>query len=105
MLYAQQNQLQPAAGYLQKAIELHPAYPEALNNLGIVFVRLQNYAKAEEQFKTGIKLAPNNDQSYLNLARLYAMQNDRDKAREVLEELLRIQPQNPGAKQALDILR
>jgi Flp pilus assembly protein TadD len=66
---------------------------------------LQNYEKAEEQFKTGIKLAPNNDQSYLNLARLYAMRSDRDKAREVLEELLRIQPQNPGAKQALDILR
>ncbi len=105
MLYAQQNQLQRAAGYLQRAIEIHPEYPEALNNLGIIFVRLQNYAKAEEQFKTGIRLVPNNDQSYLNLARLYAMQNDRERAREVLQKLLLVQPQNAGAKQALDVLR
>ena len=42
--------------YLQKAIEIRPDYPEALNNLGIIFVRLQNYEKAEEQFKTGIRL-------------------------------------------------
>jgi Flp pilus assembly protein TadD/peroxiredoxin len=105
MLYAQQDQLQRAAGYLQKAIELRPGYPEALNNLGIVFVRLQDYEKAEEQFKTGIRLAPNNDQSYLNLARLYAMRSDREKAREVLQELLSVQPQNSGARQALDVLR
>lgn len=105
MLYAQQNQLPRAAGYLQKAITIHPAYPEALNNLGIIFVRLQNYDKAEEQFKTGIKLVPNNDQSYLNLARLYAMQSDREKAREVLQQLLNVQPQNQGAKQALEVLR
>ncbi len=90
---------------MQKAIELRPEYPEALNNLGIIFVRLQDYEKAEEQFKTGIRLAPNNDQSYLNLARLYAMRSDREKAREVLQELLSVQPQNSGARQALDVLR
>jgi Flp pilus assembly protein TadD/peroxiredoxin len=105
MLYAQQNQLPTAAGYLQKAISLRPAYPEALNNLGIIFVRLQNYGKAEEQFKTGIKLAPNNDQSYLNLARLYAIQAEKEKAKLVLQELLAVQPQNPAAKQALEVLR
>jgi Flp pilus assembly protein TadD len=66
---------------------------------------LQDYEKAAEQFKTGIRLAPNNDQSYLNLARLYAMRSDREKAREVLQELLRVQPQNAGARQALDLLR
>jgi Flp pilus assembly protein TadD len=105
MLHAQQNQLQPAADYLQKAIELRPGYPEALNNLGIIFVRLQYYEKAEEQFKTGIRLAPTNDQSYLNLARLYAMRSDNERARDVLQELLRVQPENPDARQALDVLR
>ena len=104
MLYAQQNQVQRAADYLQKAIDLRPEYPEALNNLGILFVRAQNYSKAEEQFKTGIRLVPNFDQSYLNLARLYIMRSDREKAREVLQQLLQIQPQNPGARQALEML-
>jgi tetratricopeptide (TPR) repeat protein len=57
-----------------------------------------------EQFKTCIRIVPSFDQSYLNLARLYALQNDREKAKEVLQELLRIQPQNSNAKEALEAL-
>ena len=60
---------------------------------------------AEAQFKTCIRVAPNFDQSYLNLARLYVMQNDKEKAREVLQELLRVQPQHRGAQQALEMLK
>ena len=70
-----------ASNYLHKAVELRSDYPEALNNLGVLFVREQNYAKAEEQFKTCIRLVPSFDQSYLNLARLYALQNDKEKAK------------------------
>ena len=81
--------------YLEKAIALRPDYAEALNNLGVLFVRGQNFARAEEQFKAGIRVAPQFDQPYLNLARLYAMQNDRQKAREVLLDLLRVQPVTP----------
>jgi Tfp pilus assembly protein PilF/peroxiredoxin len=105
MLYAQQGQVQRAAEYLQRAVELRPDYPEALNNLGVLFVHGQDYAKAEEQFKTCIRVAPSFDQSYLNLARLYALRNDKQQAREVLLELLRLQPQNPGARQALEMLQ
>jgi len=105
MLYAKQNQMQRAADYLGRAIDLRPDYPEALNNLGVLFVREQEYPKAEEQFKTGIRVAPNYDQSYLNLARLYAMRGDKEEARQVVQELLRLQPGNPGAKQALEMLQ
>src|ERR1035437_8623208 len=105
MLYAQQDRMQRAADYLQMAVDLRPDYPEALNNLGVLFVRGQDYSKAEEEFKTGIRVAPAYDQSYLNLARLYAMRSDKQKAREVLLELLRIQPQNPGATQAMEMLK
>jgi Flp pilus assembly protein TadD/peroxiredoxin len=105
MFYAQQNQIERASEYLKKAIELRPDYPEALNNLGVLFVREQEYAKAEEQFKTCIRVVPGFDQSYLNLARLYALRNDKEKAMAVLHDLLRIQPQNPGAAQALEMLK
>ena len=105
MLFAQQNRLQSASDYLQKAIDLRPDYPEALNNLGVLFVRSADYAKAEQQFKTGIRVAPNFDQSYLNLARLYGMRNEMEKARAVLGDLLRAQPQNAGAKRALEMLK
>jgi tetratricopeptide (TPR) repeat protein/peroxiredoxin len=104
MLYAQQGQMEQAADYLARAIEARPDYPEALNNLGVIFVRGQDYAKAEEQFKTCIRLAPNFDQSYLNLARLYAMRGDKQDARDVLQKLLAVEPQNAVAKQAIETL-
>jgi len=50
-------------------------------------------------------VAPDYDQFYLNLARVYAVQNELEKAREVLQELLRLQPKNAAAAQALEILR
>lgn len=105
MLYAQQDRPQLASDYLNKAIALKPDYPEALNNLGILLVRGQDYSKAEETFRTGIRVAPNYDQSYLNLARLFAMRGEMEDARKVLQELLRLQPANPAATQALGMLR
>jgi Flp pilus assembly protein TadD/peroxiredoxin len=105
MLYAQQNQTQNASDYLHKALVLRPQYPEALNNLGVLYVREQNYPAAEEQFRIGIRVAPKYDQSYLNLARLYAMRGDKEKGREVLEDLLRIQPQSSSAQQMLEGLK
>ena len=105
MLYAQQGQTQAAANYLQKAIDLRPSYPEALNNFGVLLVRDSNYADAESRFKACIQAAPKFDQPYLNLARLYVTENDKGKAREVLLQLLQVQPQHAGAQQALEMLK
>jgi len=105
MLNAQQEKMTAAAEYLRKAIALRPDYPEALNNLGVLFVRQKDYAEAEEQFKTCIRAVPGFDQSYLNLARVYVIQGDKAKARAALEDLLRLQPENPTAKQAIEILK
>ena len=49
MLYAQQNH--DAAGFRtisERALALRPDYPEALNNLGVLFVRTEDYAQAED---------------------------------------------------------
>ncbi len=47
MLYARQSQPQTALPYLEKAVSLRPDYPEALNNLGVLFVQEQRYPEAE----------------------------------------------------------
>ena len=86
-------------------MELRPDYPDALNNLGVLFVREQHYAEAEEQFKTCIRLVPDYDQAYLNLARVYVIQGNKDKAKEVLHALLQLQPQHKVAQQALEVLQ
>jgi Flp pilus assembly protein TadD len=83
---------------------LRPEYADALNNLGVLFVRQRRYSEAKERFETCIRVAPNFDQGYLNLARLYVLLSDKPKAREVLQALLQKQPEHKMAQQALEML-
>ena len=83
---------------------MRPDYPDALNNLGVLFVREHHNSEAEAQFKTCIRVAPNFDQAYLNLARLYEMLDDKPRAREVLQALLRLQPAHQMAQKELEML-
>jgi tetratricopeptide (TPR) repeat protein/peroxiredoxin len=105
MLYAQQDQAACAEQYLQRAVSLRPDYPDALNNLGVLLIREQRYSDAEAKFRTCIQANPNFDQAYLNLARLYVILNDKAKARETLQALLRQQPQHKMALQSLEMLK
>ena len=93
-----------AIGHFQAALKLKPNSAEAMNNLGVLLVRQRDYAQAEDQFKTCIRLVPSFDQSYINLARLYVVQNDKVKGIEILQQLLREQPENAEAKKALGML-
>ena len=83
---------------------VRPDYAEALNNLGILLVQQAHYSEAKQQFETCIQVAPSFDQAYLNLAKLYIVLNDKEKAREVLHTLLRQQPQHKLAQQTLEML-
>jgi TolA-binding protein len=56
---------------------------------------------AVKSFEECIRVAPDFDQAYLNLARVYALEGDRDKARAVLQALLNRHPDNALAKKAL----
>jgi TolA-binding protein len=68
-------------------------------------IREQRYSDAEAKFRTCIQANPNFDQAYLNLARLYVILNDKAKARETLQALLRQQPQHKMALQSLEMLK
>ena len=104
MLYARQNELQQASEYLEKAVRLRPDNADALNNLGVLLVRMQKYPAAKEKFELCIAVAPAFDQGYLNLARLYLLENEKEKAREVLKTLLRLHPEHKLAQQTLEMI-
>jgi tetratricopeptide (TPR) repeat protein len=76
-----------------------------LNNLGILYLRSGRRDEAMARFEECIRSAPEFDQAYLNLARVYAAEGTPDKARIVLEALLRQRPGNAQAQAALDQLR
>jgi hypothetical protein len=54
-----------------------------------------------KSFEECIRVAPDFDQAYLNLARVYALEADRHKSRAVLLALLSRHPDHAVAKKAL----
>jgi hypothetical protein len=48
-----------------------------------------------------MRVAPAYDQAYLNLARVYAIEGERAKAKLVLEQLLQQHPDHPKAKEGI----
>src|SRR5881628_2520606 len=102
MVFAQTDDTARSLEHLTRALQSRPAYPEALNNLGILYLRTQRRDEAVAKFEECIRVAPEFDQSYLNLARVYALEGAPDKARAVLLELLK---HHPGHDQAQEMLK
>jgi Flp pilus assembly protein TadD len=85
-------------------LKSRPGYPEALNNLGVLYLRTGRRDEAVASFEECIRVAPAFDQSYMNLARVYALEGTPDKARSVLLNLLKQHPGHSAAQQALEQL-
>ncbi|MGC2658899.1 MAG: tetratricopeptide repeat protein, partial [Bryobacteraceae bacterium] len=105
MVFAQAGETQRADDLFHRALALRPDYPEALNNLGVLYLRTQRRDQAVETFEKCMRVAPDFDRSYLNLARVYAIEGDTDKARGVLQQLLKQVPGDEQARQALEQLK
>jgi len=104
MVFAQMDDSDRAYEYLQRALKIRPGYPEALNNLGVLYLRTQRRDQAVESFEECIRVAPAFDQSYLNLARVYSIEGAPDKARGVLLQLLKQDPDNAQAQKMIEQL-
>ena len=101
MVFAQADDSARAHEYLQRALKSRPDYPEALNNLGILYLRTQRRDEAVSEFEECIRIAPAFDQSYLNLARVYLVEGAASKARATLLDLLKQHPDHAQAKNML----
>jgi tetratricopeptide (TPR) repeat protein len=104
MLLAQQGNTERGREYLQKAVKLFPQYSEALNNLGVLYVRDRQLPKAIAEFQDCIRVAPEFDEAYLNMARVYVALGKRREAREVLHQLLERHPNHPMALKMVEEL-
>ena len=60
----------------QEALRADPAYVEALNNLGVIFIYEKDYKGAQSNFEKAIRLNPAYVDSYYNLACLNAIKGE-----------------------------
>ncbi len=104
MVFAQADDTTRAYEYLRRALDSRPAYPEALNNLGILYLRTGRRDEAVASFEQCIRVAPQFDQSYLNLAKVYGLEGAPEKARQILLKLLKQHPDHAAAKSMLSQL-
>jgi Flp pilus assembly protein TadD len=61
--------------------------------------------EAKKSFGESIRVAPEFEQAYLNLARVYAIEGDKARARTTLEKLLKVHPEQVQARKELEELK
>lgn len=64
----------------EEAVKVDPAYAEGLNGIGVTYYLTDRYEDAEELYKRALEANPAFPDAYYNLACLYALRQDKDKA-------------------------
>jgi protein O-GlcNAc transferase len=101
LLLVRQNRLQEARDAFLEAITAQRDHLPAINNLGVLYMQMHQVEDAVAAFKYGIEVAPEDEISYLNLARVYAREGDRTKASDILRQLLARKPSSAAAIKSL----
>lgn len=103
--YQRKAELSTAIGGIDYVLERIPKdsiiRPELLTKKGYVFLRLKNYFEAERTLRTAIdagKMIEVYWPAYGYLADVYLAQGKADKAREILQEGLKVAPNAKGLK-------
>lgn len=87
-----QEQLKIAEGHFKKAISLDPEFAIGHNNLGVVYLALEEYQEALSSFQTAMSLDPKYKKPYLNIGSTYLAQKKYDKVLEYYQQALEIDP-------------
>jgi tetratricopeptide (TPR) repeat protein len=82
LTYSLKGDLREAEKYFLKSLEVSPTFSEARNNLGMIYQEMGFLDKAEEEFKqvTADPNYPNKELPYYNLARLFSIRQEWEKA-------------------------
>ena len=88
LAYLDLKQEQAAIAEFEKAIHSPFVTPETYNALASLYIKKQQFAKAEDLCRKAIAMDPSRPDAYLNLARIYNAQQASDKALEVLRAAL-----------------
>lgn len=89
-----------AVASLQRALELHPTYLRALNDLGVLYLKLSRLDEAADAFTRALKVNGRFELARLNLGMVLDRQGKYVEAVKLLGTLFRENPSLPGARLA-----
>ena len=104
LIDVKRNNTPSAIGNFQEALKHAPSYPEARNNLGVLFHRARDYGSAEVEFKAAIKDYPDFKEAYLNLGNTYKGQKKYKDSELAFKRVITLDDQYPDAHFNLGIL-
>jgi tetratricopeptide (TPR) repeat protein len=78
--YDARGKIKKERAHLEKAIEISPNFPEALNNLGTTYYHEKEYAKAGELFQKSLDVSPGFYPARVNLGGALLSLRDYDRA-------------------------
>lgn len=90
-----------ARGHFQKALEADPEFPEANNNLGLVYFEIKDDVNALKFFQKAIEYDPKYKKPYLNIGSVYLISKDYEKALEYYNKSLELDPLYTEAVQGI----
>lgn len=86
-----------AVEFLEMAVEAFPRAPEAYGELVACYLALREFEKAEKAYMAVIKEFGQHPKTLVNLGKLYIAWNKKDKAFEILNKAVRMDPGNEEA--------
>ncbi len=89
---------QKAIAHFQRALALHPRYVQALNDLGVQYLRLNDLAQARAVFQQAIEVDPQASHPYVNLGFLCLLQREYEAALAHLQRAVTLDPANWSAR-------
>lgn len=87
--------------YIQSLVQKEPMNTELIYRYAYELHKANRLAEAVPYYNQVIKLAPNNEDAYLNLAQVYTQQGNYDKARSILNDAKGLFPDNQMVKKQL----
>ncbi len=91
--YQQQNDLEAAKKYYERAVKLEPKYAEAINNIGTVEYASKNYRRATKFYKKALTIQPRSASVYSNLGTAWFSRRNYKEATACYEHALAIDPE------------
>jgi choline-sulfatase len=98
MLASDDNRSKDARQFLEKALQLDPASPTALRQLGEVELADGDFAKASQHLKKASQLRPDDSTAALELGEAMEKSGDMPGARDALESSLKLSPSQMPAR-------